>query len=155
MNRVEIKLGMVLILISARPQPWVRGLEIQGGDSRPTATFIGQIMDSKCSTVGSHEATMKRLGAKDARDCTLRCAKDGSFVLYDPDTKTVYQLNDQEKPVRYAGQKVKISGTYDKWTQTIDVESINAADSDVLKFNSVLTHGFNSRIYQILNPIHI
>jgi hypothetical protein len=85
---------------------------------------------------------MKKLDAKDARDCTLRCAKDGSFVLYDSDTKTVYQLNDQEKPVRYAGQKVKISGTYDKWSQTIDIESINAADSDVLKFNSILSHGF-------------
>src|SRR5258708_24366783 len=143
MNRVEIKLGMMLILISARPQPWVRGgLGIQGSGSRPAATFIGQIMDSKCSTVGSHEATMKKLGAKDARDCTLKCAKDGSFVLYDSDTKTVYQLNDQEKPVRYAGQKVKISGTYDKWSQTIDIDSIDAVDSNLLKFNFALSHGF-------------
>ncbi len=141
MNRVEIKLGMILILISARPQTWVRGLGIQGGGSRPTATFVGQIMDSKCATVGSHEPMMKKLGAKDARDCTLRCAKDGSFVLYDSDTKTVYQLNDQEKPVRYAGQKVKISGTYDKWSQTIDIDSIDAADSNLLKFNSILSHG--------------
>jgi hypothetical protein len=142
MNRVEIKLGMMLILISARPQTWVGGLALQGGGSRPTATFVGQIMDSKCSTVGSHEPMMKKLGAKDARDCTLRCAKDGSFVLYDSDTKMVYQLNDQEKPVRYAGQKVKISGTYDKWTQTIDIDSIDAANSDLLKFNSALSHGF-------------
>jgi hypothetical protein len=142
LNKVEMKLGMMLILILAQAQPWVRGLGIQGGGSSPTATFIGQIMDSKCSTVGSHEPMMKKLDAKDARDCTLRCAKDGSFVLYDSDTKTVYQLNDQEKPVRYAGQKVKISGTYDKWSQTIDIESINAADSDVLKFNSILSHGF-------------
>ncbi|HTC61956.1 MAG TPA: DUF5818 domain-containing protein [Candidatus Saccharimonadales bacterium] len=142
MSRVEVKLGMMLILISAHPLTWIRGLGIQGGDSRPPATFVGQIMDSKCATVGSHEPMMKKLGAKDARDCTLRCAKDGSFVLYDPDTKTVYQLNDQEKPVRYAGQKVKISGTYDKWSQTIEVESINAADSDVLKFNSIRSHGF-------------
>jgi hypothetical protein len=142
MNKVEIKLGMALILISARPQTWIRGLGIQGSDPRATATFVGQIMDSKCSTVGTHEPMLKKLGAKDVRDCTLRCAKDGSFVLYDSDTKTVYQLNDQEKPVRYAGQKVKVSGTYDKWTQTIDIDSINPANSNILKFNSVFPHGF-------------
>jgi hypothetical protein len=142
MSRVEIKLGMMLILISTPPQSWMRGLGIQGGDSRTTATFVGQIMDSKCSTVGTHEPMVKKLGAKDARDCTLRCAKDGSFVLYDSDTKMVYQLNDQEKPVRYAGQKVKISGTYDKWSQTIEVESINAADPEAMIFNSNPAHGF-------------
>lgn len=142
MNRVGIKLGMILILISSRAQNWVRGSEIQGGDSRPTATFVGQIMDSKCATVGTHEPMIKKIGAKDARECTLRCAKDGSFVLYDSDTKTVYQLNDQEKPVRYAGQKVKISGTYDKWSQTIDIESINTVDSALLKFNAIRSHVF-------------
>ena len=91
------------------------------------ATFVGQIMDSKCGTSGSHESNMKRLNAKDARECTLKCAKDASFVLYDPVSKTVYQLNDQEKPVRFAGEKVRISGMYDDWSQTIMIESIEAA----------------------------
>ena len=91
------------------------------------ASFVGQIMDSKCATTGSHDANMKKLSAKDARDCTLKCAKDASFVLYDPDTKNVYQLNDQEKPVRFAGSKVKVSGMYDSWSQTIEVESIDPA----------------------------
>jgi hypothetical protein len=92
-----------------------------------SAGFVGQIMDSKCATTGTHEANMKKLGAKDARDCTLECAKNGSFVLYDPSTKTVYQLNNQEKPARYAGERVKISGQYDDWSQTIEIESIEPA----------------------------
>jgi len=91
------------------------------------SSFAGQIMDSTCATTGSHEANMKKLDAKDARDCTLKCAKNGSFVLYDPGTKTVYQLNNQEKPVRYAGERVKISGQYDDWSQTIEIESIEPA----------------------------
>jgi hypothetical protein len=57
----------------------------------------------------------------------LKCAKDASFVLYDAGTKTVYQLSDQQKPAPFAGQKVKISGMYDRWTQTIQIESIEAA----------------------------
>ena len=137
MNRLGITLCMTLMLISARSRSWMPALKIQGGDSYPVVTFVGQIMDSKCATVGSHDPMMKKLGAKDARDCTLRCAKDGSFVLYDPDTKTVYQLNDQEKPMRYAGQKVKISGTFDKWSQTIEIKSIDLANSNVLKFDSI------------------
>lgn len=81
-------------------------------------------MDSKCATTGSHAPIMKQIGAKDARDCTLKCAKDGSFVLFDSDTDTVYQLNDQQKPMRFAGQKVRISGPYDENSQTIEIEEI-------------------------------
>jgi hypothetical protein len=131
MNRIGTNLCMMLILISARGGMWMRDFGMQDADSHTIATFSGQIMDSKCATVGSHEAMIKKLGAKDARDCTLRCAKDGSFVLYDSDSKTVYQLNDQEKPVRFAGQKVKISGAYDKWSQTIEIESIELANSEL------------------------
>ena len=81
-------------------------------------------MDSKCATTGSHEAEMKKVDAKDARECTLKCAKNGSFVLYDPTTKMVYQLSDQDKPIPFAGARVKVSGLYDDWSQTIAVESI-------------------------------
>jgi len=106
--------------IPTRP-PWS-----QGGSQR-MASFVGQIMDSKCGTTGSHETNMKRLNATDARECTLKCAKDASFILYDPVSKIVYQLNDQEKPVRFAGEKVRISGRYDDWSQTIAIESIEPA----------------------------
>jgi hypothetical protein len=98
----------------------------QGGSQR-IASFVGQIMDSRCATSGSHESSMKKLAAKDARDCTLKCAKNASFVLYDPDTKTVYQLNDQEKPVPFAGKRVRVNGQYDRWSETIEIESIEPA----------------------------
>jgi hypothetical protein len=40
--------------------------------------------------------------------------------------KTAYQLDEQEKPVDYAGQKVTIIGTYDGATKTIHLQSIQA-----------------------------
>lgn len=98
---------------------------IVGGQTAPRmASFVGVIMDSKCARVGSHDAIMKKIGAKDARECTLKCAQDGSFVLYDPETKKVYQLDDQQKPVSFAGQRVRITGAYDEWSQTIEIDSI-------------------------------
>ena len=51
----------------------------------------------------------------------------GKFVLYDAAKKATYMLDDQEKPEEFAGQKVKVTGTYNKATKTIHVESIHAA----------------------------
>lgn len=91
-------------------------------------TFSGEIMDSACAAKGSHDAMMKQEGAKDAKECTLSCVDHGSkFVLYDAATKTIYQLSDQSKAKDYAGQKVKVTGTPDRTTNTIDVENIDAA----------------------------
>ena len=41
--------------------------------------------------------------------------------------KATYQLDHQEKPKGFAGQRVKLTGTYDENTKTIHVESIEAA----------------------------
>jgi len=123
MRDAESKAFMALVLLASSLYIPTRMLENHSWPQR-TASFVGEIMDSKCATTGSHDPIMKQLGAKDARDCTLKCAKDGSFVLYDSDTKTVYQLNDQQKPMRFAGQKVRISGSYDQQSQTIEIDSI-------------------------------
>ncbi len=48
-------------------------------------------------------------------------------MLYDATKKATYQLDDQEKPKDFAGQKVKVTGTYDRATKTIRVEKIEAA----------------------------
>src|SRR5579872_4717152 len=108
MKTIGAKVFLMLILVASPRQVSMHAFWEQGGTSR-LASFAGEIMDSKCATTGSHEPMMKKLGTKDARECTLKCAKDASFVLYDAGTKTVYQLSDQEKPVPFAGQKVKIS----------------------------------------------
>jgi hypothetical protein len=101
----------------------------QGADAQRTLNLVGEIMDSRCAIDGSHDKMMRENGMKNAKDCTLQCAKTGgSFVLIDPDTKTVYQLDDQQKPEKYAGKRVRISGTYDEPSKTMHIESIESAE---------------------------
>jgi len=102
---------------------------VQGADAQRTLNLVGEIMDSRCAIDGSHDKIMRENGMKNAKDCTLQCAKTGgSFVLIDPDTKTVYQLDDQRKPEKFAGQRVRISGTYDEPSKTMHIESIESAE---------------------------
>jgi uncharacterized protein DUF5818 len=92
-------------------------------------TFTGEIMDSQCAMNGSH-AQMEKMHnmPDDSKACTLACVKmGGKFVLYDSAKKATYMLDDQDKPREFAGQKVKVTGTYDKATKTIHVEAIEAA----------------------------
>jgi hypothetical protein len=46
-------------------------------------------------------------------------------VLYDG--RQVYTLSDQRTPERFAAQRVRVTGTLDAKTKTIQVESIRAA----------------------------
>ncbi len=94
-------------------------------------TFTGEIMDSSCAGMGSHAGMMK---GKDATDpavkkmCTEECVKMGAkYVLYNATRKMTYKLDDQEKPADFAGQKVKVMGTYDAATKTIHVTDIKPA----------------------------
>jgi Protein of unknown function (DUF5818) len=89
-----------------------------------TQTFTGIITDSECST-GNH--AQMRMGSTDA-ECTRACvsAHGASFVLYDG--KAVYALTDQQTPDKFAGQKVRVTGTLDAKTKTIQVQSITAAN---------------------------
>ena len=84
-------------------------------------TYKGEITDSYCAPMGSHPDP-------DAKKCTVDCVKMGAtYVLYNAADKTVYQLDDQKKPVAFAGKKVSVSGTLDKATKTIHVTEIKAA----------------------------
>ena len=142
-DRFGPAIWMMLSFSSVRS--WIRlgDFEFQGGESHTITAFVGQIMDSKGVTMGFHDTTLKKSGAKDTRDCMLSWAKAGSFVQYDSATKNVYQLNDREKPVHFVGQKVKIYGAYDKWSQTKEIESIEPAGSELLKLSSIhFSHGF-------------
>jgi hypothetical protein len=51
------------------------------------------------------------------------------YVLYNPATKTTYELDDQKKPEQFAAQKVTVTGSLDAATNTIHVESIAPAKS--------------------------
>jgi hypothetical protein len=100
-------------------------------------TFTGEIFDSQCAKEGSHEMMIKKNmpdKASMANDpmvkemCTKKCVSmGGKYVLYDAAKKTIYELDDQQKPADFAGKKVKVTGTYDKATKTIHVTNIEAA----------------------------
>jgi hypothetical protein len=40
----------------------------------------------------------------------------------------VCQLDDQQKPAGFAGQRVRVSGTYDEPSKTMHIESIQLAE---------------------------
>jgi len=86
-------------------------------------TFIGTITDSVCAKGGHSQMQM---GPTDAA-CTIACVDlhGASYVLLDG--KDVYALSDQRTPEKFAGKKVKVIGTLDGKTKTIQVESITPA----------------------------
>jgi hypothetical protein len=85
-------------------------------------TFTGIITDDMCAA-GGH--ARMRMGPTDA-ECTIACigAHGAKYVLLDG--KNVYALSDQRAPEEFAAQKVRITGTLDAKTRTIQVESIVA-----------------------------
>ena len=99
-------------------------------------TFTGEIMDSQCAMNGSHDMMLKKegMGDKNAKDpmvkkmCTDECVKSGGkYVLFNSTRKVTYMLDDQQKPAEFAGQNVKVTGTYDNATKTIHVTGIRKA----------------------------
>jgi hypothetical protein len=86
-------------------------------------TFTGVITDSMCAT-GDHSGM--RMGPTDG-ECTVACvmAHGATYVLYNG--KEAYTLGDQLKPEKFAGQKVRVTGTLDAKTRTIYVDSITLA----------------------------
>jgi len=93
-----------------------------------SGTFTGEIMDRQCAQMQSHDNMMKTQGAKNAKECTLSCVKNGDkFALFDSNTKKVYPIEDDKKVREYAGQRVEITGSYDNDAEVLHVKSIAAA----------------------------
>jgi hypothetical protein len=67
------------------------------------------------------------MGPTDA-ECTKACIEyHGSmYVLYDG--KNSYVLSDQRTPEKFAGQKVKVTGTLNAKTHVIQTDSITVAN---------------------------
>ena len=88
-----------------------------------TQTFTGIITDNMCGKAGHSQMQM---GSTDA-ECTTACISvhGAIYVLYDG--KDVYTLSDQKTPEKFAGQRVRITGTLDARTRTIHVDSMSAA----------------------------
>src|SRR5258708_31621264 len=106
----------------------VTGPSVFGGDEK---VFTGKIGDTQCamnvhSLDKSHKEMLKvQSVGKTAADCTLYCIKNrgGRFVLQYKDK--VYRLDKPELVEPYAGQKVRVIGTLDPQTDTIEVHRIN------------------------------
>lgn len=91
-------------------------------------TLTGEIMDKMCAQMGSHDNMMKSENATNAKDCALKCVKDGgSFALYDASTKKVYPLEDTKQVRQYAGERVSVTGNYDSNADLLHVKSISPA----------------------------
>ena len=85
-------------------------------------TFVGTITDNMCP-MASH--TQMQMGPTDA-DCVKACvaAHGAAYVLYYG--KKAYALSDQKTPQQFAARKVKVTGTLDAKTKTIQVDSMIA-----------------------------
>jgi len=88
-----------------------------------TQTFVGTITDDMCAKEG--HASM-RMGPTDA-ECTIACvaAHGAEYVL--ADGTNVYTLSDQKRPEKFAGQRVRVTGTLNTKTRAIQVQSMSAA----------------------------
>jgi hypothetical protein len=86
-------------------------------------TFTGTITDNMCAR-GGH--AQMRMGPTDA-ECTVLCVTSHGALYVLADGKNVYTLSDQKTPEKFAGQKVRIAGTLNTKTSTIQVDSISAA----------------------------
>jgi hypothetical protein len=94
-------------------------LTMAGAMFAAAASFTGTITDTMC---GKDHTAMHMPDAK----CVTECVKAGAkYALYDG--KTVYTLSDQKGPEKFAGQKVKITGTYDATAKVLKVDSMTAA----------------------------
>jgi hypothetical protein len=76
-----------------------------GFAGQPSRTFTGVISDSMC--VRDHAAMKVSPISKCVNDC-VKASKDIRYSLIAG--KNAYTLSDRENPVRFAGQKVKITG---------------------------------------------
>lgn len=105
---------------TARPQASAKA-------TGPVQTFTGVISDGQCATKGSHDEIKKKASVNTDANCVKGCARRYWFVLYNPATKKIYKLSDQEQSAVFAAKKVKVKGSLDKATQTINVRSIEPA----------------------------
>jgi hypothetical protein len=95
----------------------------QSGNQNANQVFKGAITDSMCAGPKGHSAMLKT--GESLADCTLACIKAGAqFVLYNPQTKMVYRLDDQTKPKVFAARNVLVVGTLNQATSAIHVSDI-------------------------------
>ncbi len=86
------------------------------------ATFQGVVTESMCKT--DHQAMNMGPDPACIRAC-VKADKNVKYVLHDG--KKMYKLSDQQTPEKFAGQRVKVTGTLYEKTGIIAVDRIEAA----------------------------
>jgi|ERR1700689_977048 hypothetical protein len=86
-------------------------------------TFTGIITDDNCPKA---DHSIMRMGPTDA-ECAMACidAHGAQYGLYDG--SEFFTLSDQRTPQNFIGKKVRVLGTLDAKTKTIQVDSITLA----------------------------
>ena len=117
-------LGLTSVVAPSAHAPLAAQSRQTFASAQSTQTFVGTITDDMCANKDGH-ATM-RMGPTDA-ECTKACvaAHGAEYVL--ADGKNVYTLSDQKTPEKFAGQRVRVTGTLNAKTKAIQVQSIAAA----------------------------
>lgn len=91
--------------------------------------FVGEITASYCAPNGSHQEIMEKMKSMghDKRTCTVKCIElGGKIVLYLPARHAVYDLDNPEKVLPFAGQRVRVTGTLRKNEITVaTIENLN------------------------------
>jgi hypothetical protein len=108
----------------------IAGLSFAADDE--VRTYRGEVADSQCalnvhSLTHSHQEMLKSKSmGGDSASCARYCTTylGGTFVL--SVKKEVYHLDDQSAVQRFAGRKVKLSGTLDPKSKTIHVLNVEA-----------------------------
>jgi hypothetical protein len=118
-----LPLGIVLTVIVLAAAFWPNG-------TNEGHSFSGEVMDSQCAQLGSHEKMMAEHNFTTTLQCALFCARAqtpaSKFVLFDKSKNRIYLLDNQEQAELYASEKVTISGNYDAGSKTIQITSIEA-----------------------------
>ena len=86
-----------------------------------TKSYTGVITEDMCG------ADHKTMGVSPDLKCIQDCVKDMKAKYALADGNKVYILSDQKTPEKFAGKKVRIEGTLDEKTKTLQVKSIAAA----------------------------
>lgn len=111
MNRFRLVLSLAVAVCLAGAS----SLSAQDKTKAAEEKWTGNISDAMCGkTHGARGGTMEK-----DHDCTIKCAKNGSYVFVVGDK--IFKLADQKMPEleRHAGHRVEITGTMKDDTITV------------------------------------
>ena len=108
-------LALALVLVVA--------LSSTGLYAQAAKTYVGVITDTMCTT--DHKPMKVAPDSKCVQDC-VGDAKTYKYAL--SDGKNSYILSDQETPAKFAGKRVKVTGTLYTKTNILRLERIESAN---------------------------